>query len=78
MNSYMLVLVPIIIVPQSPLKTAPNHILLPSPIVTSPIMTAVGAMNTDSWIWGILPVLGLDMIIGMISSQTHRILKMKN
>jgi hypothetical protein len=55
------------IVPQSPLKTAPNHILLPSPIVTSPIITAVGAINADSWIWGTLPVLGLGMINGMIS-----------
>jgi hypothetical protein len=46
----MLVFLPILIDPQSPRKVAPNHTFEFSPIVTSPIMMAVGAIYADSWI----------------------------
>ena len=46
---------PITIASLSPRRTAPNQIEAPACTVTSPIRTAVGAMNASSATCGVLP-----------------------
>src|SRR5215471_14080487 len=52
----MLVFLPIMMRPSSPLRTAPNQMLEPSPIITFPMIVAVGATNTSLAIDGTLPL----------------------